>query len=99
VVSPRLEFFEAAFGHDDREFIKIASMPEHYIIQRRSHDNNGAREWESLFLRLTTGQRADLYDVLGRGRVTRTTIAHAVGKRLRQILRHYLAESEKARHK
>ena len=33
VVSPRLEFFEAAFGCDSHEFITIASMPEHYIIQ------------------------------------------------------------------
>jgi hypothetical protein len=99
VVSPRLEFFEAAFGCDYREFIKIASMPEHYIIQRRSHDNNGACDWENLYLKLTSGQQLALYDILGRGRVTRKTIAQATGKRLRYILSHYVDESEKARHK
>ena len=49
VVSPRQEFFEAAFGHDYSEFVRIASMPEHYIIQRRSHESNGALDWEKLF--------------------------------------------------
>ena len=99
VVSPRLEFFEVAFGHEHHEFIKIISMPEHYIIQRRSHDNNGACEWEDLFLRLTPGQRVALYDTLAQGRVTKKTIAQAAGKRVKEILRHYLGESEKARHK
>jgi hypothetical protein len=99
VVSPRLKFFEAAFGRDHEQFIKIASMPEHYVIQRRSHENNGASEWETLFGRLTEGQRATLYEVLGQGRVTRSTINHAPGKRLKAILKHYLDESEKAREK
>ena len=97
VVSPRLEFFEAAFGCDHEEFVKIASMPEHYIIQRRSHENNGAREWDALFRRLTEGQRETFYEVLSQGRVTRRTINQVSGKRLKTILKHYLDESEQAR--
>jgi hypothetical protein len=99
LVSPRLEFFEAAFGHDYDEFIKIASMPDHYIIQRRSHENNGACEWEALFRRLTDGQRGTLYEILAQGRVTEKTIKGAGGKRLKCILEHYVGESEKARKK
>ncbi len=99
VVSPRLEFFEAAFGCDSHEFMKIASMPEHYIIQRRSHDNNGAAHWERVFSRLTTGQQRTLYEVLGQGRVTKKTVVQATGKRLKDILRHYVDESDKARQK
>jgi hypothetical protein len=99
VVSPRQQFFEAAFGRDYSEFIRIASMPEHYIIQRRSHENNGALEWGTLFSRLTDGQRRTLYEILGHGRVTKKTIKAVTGKRLRSILRHYLDESNKAREK
>jgi hypothetical protein len=45
MVSPRREFFEAAFGATAQEFLQIASMPEHYIIYRRHHENNGALDW------------------------------------------------------
>jgi hypothetical protein len=48
---------------------------------------------------ITEGQRGTLYEVLGRGRVTRTTINQAPGKRLKAILKHYVDESEKAREK
>lgn len=74
-------------------------MPEHYVIQRRSHENNGASEWEALFTRLTDGQRGTLYDILAHGRVTRMTINSAAGKRLKSILEHYLDETERARQK
>jgi hypothetical protein len=99
VVSPRQEFFEAAFGRDYSEFVRIASMPEHYIIQRRSHESNGALDWEGLFSRLTDGQRSTLYEILGQGRVTKKTIKAVTGKRLTSILGHYLDESDKAREK
>jgi hypothetical protein len=97
VVSPRLEFFEAAFGHDEKEFIRIVSMPEHYIIERRSHENNGAGEWDRLFSQLTKGQHESLYAILSEGRVTKRKVAHVSGKRLRDILRHYVDESERKR--
>jgi hypothetical protein len=99
VVSPRLEFFEAAFGHDEKEFARIISMPEHYIIRRRSHENNGACEWGRLFSQLSKSQHESLYAILGEGRVTKKRIACVSGKRLRDILGHYVNESELARKK
>jgi hypothetical protein len=99
VVSPRLEFFEAAFGHDYTEFIKIASMPEHYIIQRRLHENNGASDWDRLFSQLTDGQRKSLYEIFEHGRVTKKIVKASPGKRLREVLRHYIDEDELARKK
>jgi hypothetical protein len=74
-------------------------MPEHYIIQRRAHENDGARDWERLFSRLTEGQRHTLCETLGQGRVTKKTVTVASSKRLRDILQHYVNESELARKK
>jgi hypothetical protein len=99
MVSPNKTFFEAAFGRNYDEFIQIASMPEHYIINRRRHENNGASDWEKLFRRLTSGQRESLYGILAEGRVKKRAIAKVPGKRLRDLLSHYVDESEKVKEK
>lgn len=41
VVGPKKQFFEKAFGKDVKEFIKILTMPENFIIYRNIHFNNG----------------------------------------------------------
>jgi len=96
-VSPKPDFFHAAFGENYGEFEKIVSMPEHYIIWREKHRRNEAVDWEKLFMRLTTAQRSELLDILNEGRVTKERIAQIAGKKLKDILEHYINEHELAK--
>jgi hypothetical protein len=57
------DFFEAAFGRTADEFIEIAMMPEDYIIHRRHHEFNGAREWRDSFRALTKPQRTKFMEI------------------------------------
>ena len=93
MVSPRLEFFEAAFGRDSKEFIRIALMPEEYIIYRRHHEANGAYEWGQLYDQLTPAQHADFVSVVSRKRVDTAYVTSASGTRLKRLLEHYLVSS------
>ncbi|MBA4349262.1 MAG: cobalamin-binding domain-containing protein [Thermodesulfovibrio sp.] len=43
VVGPQKQFFGKAFGKDVKEFLKILTLPENFIIYRNSHLNNGDR--------------------------------------------------------
>jgi hypothetical protein len=49
LVTPRKEFFEAAFGRSPAEFVKIINMPDRYILSRVKHQGNGASEWGALY--------------------------------------------------
>lgn len=44
VVGPKRKFFEAAFGKNIKEFMKLLLMPDDYIIYREDHENNGAAD-------------------------------------------------------
>lgn len=97
VVSPNPSFFYAAFGHDYKEFIKIISMPEHYIIKRKHYQCNGAKLWEQRFGLLTKNQRNELYNILDHGKVYKETITRLSSLKLRNVLEHYLQEGLKAK--
>lgn len=92
VVSSRHDFFHKAFGRDHREYLEIISMPDHYIIERSVHENNGAAAWRKLFRSLTEAQRQEVLDVLSHR--TRAAVAsHVEGSpsgRLSELLAHYL---------
>ncbi|HBG95652.1 MAG TPA: cobalamin-binding domain-containing protein [Chromatiaceae bacterium] len=90
MVSPRLEFFEAAFGRTPEEFETIALMPNEYIIHRRLHENNGAAEWVDIFHSLTKPQRRVLYDIHADGRVTEAHYKRTTSPRFRRLLEHYI---------
>jgi len=94
MVSPRLEFFEAAFGKTAEEFVKIALMPEPYIIYRRRHEANGAYDWGRLYDRLTDNQREQFLDLVSRKRVTKEDLKGARTKRLKRLLTHYVEPAE-----
>ena len=96
-VSPKPDFFHAAFGQDYHEFAKIVSMPEHYIIWREKHRCHEAADWEKLFMNLTREQRSKLLDILIDGRVTKERIAQIADKKLKSILEHYINEHELAK--
>lgn len=59
IVSPRREFFEAAFGRDIKEFRKLLIMPDKYIIYREDYKKNGTAEWSKLLGSLSKAQKID----------------------------------------
>ncbi len=88
MVSPRREFFEAAFGRDEREFRDICMMPEHYIIYRRKNDAR-ATEWRKQYHRLGDVQRVRLLEVLAAGSITKAHCEKESGS-LRKVMEHYI---------
>lgn len=90
MVSPRLEFFEAAFGRSPQEFLEIALMPDDYIIHRRYHENNGAADWKEIFHSLTKSQRLVLLDIHSEGHVTEAHFMRTKSQRFRRLLEHYI---------
>lgn len=100
MVSPKLEFFEAAFGKSPREFLEIALMPNEYIIHRRHHENNGAADWKSIYHSLTKNQRSLLLKIHTDGRVTEAHFKKTKSARFRKLLEHYIeADRIEAEHK
>lgn len=90
MVSPRLEFFEAAFGSSPEEFIEIALMPNEYIIHRRLHENNGAADWKNIYHSLTKSQLSVLFDIHTNGRITEAQFKRTKSPRFRRLLEHYI---------
>jgi hypothetical protein len=90
MVSPRLEFFEAAFGRSPEEFQTIALMPNEYIIHRRLYENNGAAEWTNIYHSLTKSQRNLLLAIHSDGRVTESHFKKTKSPRFRRLLEHYI---------
>lgn len=68
LVGPRKEFFEAAFGKNIREFMKLLFMPDNYIIYRESHKDNGTVDWNNLFKSLSPNQKNDLLKIINGNR-------------------------------
>ena len=95
MVTPRLEFFEAAFGRSPEEFVKITSMPEPYIIYRRHHEANGAYDWGRLYDQLTPAQRRELCELVSHRGIGQCNPSRVRSKRLRGLLSHYVAPAAK----
>jgi hypothetical protein len=100
VVSPRLEFFETAFGKSSQEFIEIALMPNEYIIYRGRHKNNGAADWKNLYHTLTHNERKMLWDIHSHGPVTEAHFKRTKSLKFRRLLDHYIiADQLEKKHK
>ena len=96
MVTPRREFFNAAFGRNAEGFVQIALMPEPYIIYRRNHEFNGAADWQSLYHQLGKNQRRRFHEIVSKGRVMEEDVTREPPSRLRRILSHYIdAENSK----
>lgn len=93
VVSPNLDFFEAAFGHSAQEFMEIAMMPDDYIIERRKYESNSAGDWRRSFRRLTPNQRELFISVVARGKVTEADMICTQSRRVRDLFAHYLSRT------
>lgn len=97
MVSPHAEFFYEAFGENKEDFIRLVSMPEHYIIHRHKYKYSETAAWTSIYQKLSKNQRVELIATLEKGRVTQETITKASGVRMKSILEHYLDETSLAK--
>lgn len=88
IVSPRTEFFHAAFGHNAKQFKEICMMPERYIIWRRKNEDH-ASEWLKLYHQLGKNQEQRLMEVLAKGTIKKEDCANETG-RLRKLMEHYI---------
>ncbi len=95
LVSPNPEFIKAAFGKNIKEFFKILSMPDRYIIYRAHYQNNGATDWWQKFRRLSKVDRDEFLNLLERlnkDRRRKQTIAGL--KKFRSLVEHYYPNAE-----
>lgn len=86
VVSPRREFFEAAFGRNVEEFKKLLIMPDNYIIYRENYKNNGAAEWGNLLSSLSPDQKDDFFRIVNENRFDDV---HSKYPKVNTLLAHY----------
>lgn len=92
LVTTKLNFFEAAFGNNAKEFEMIAMMPDHYIIHREKYKNDGAKDWKKLYKTLTNNEKQIfLNGVLNAGTI-RDSIKQTRSRKLKNILSHYLTQ-------
>jgi hypothetical protein len=64
VVSPRREFFHAAFGKNVAEFKKLLMLPDNYIIFREDHKDNGAADWAKIYDSLSDVQQDEFHNIV-----------------------------------
>jgi hypothetical protein len=98
VVSPKTDFFEAAFGKDYNDFLDILSMPDRYIIHREQYKNNGASEWKSKFSKFSETDKKEFLDILAKlnGLRNKKSEIEKNGK-FKSLLEHYYPNGEIAK--
>ena len=90
MVSPSREFFEAAFGSTAQEFVKIALMPERYIVYRARYATDGADDWTRAYENLDASERDSFRGIVSGGAVTERDVTRQSSGRLKRLLRHYV---------
>jgi len=94
IISPRREFFEAAFGSTYDEFLQIVMMPEQYIINRRKHANNGAYDWSKLYSSLTQNQLKTFMVIVSNNKVDKKVIKTTSSQKMKNLLSHYIEQQQ-----
>lgn len=92
MVGTKLDFFEAAFGHDANEFRAIVNLPERYIIDRAKRRD----EIEDLLTRiseLSPTEHGELMEYLREKRVAPDALSRASTASIKTVLEHYVHES------
>lgn len=90
IISPRQEFFEAAFGSTFEEFLQIVLMPEDYIINRRRHELNGALDWKNTYKKLTRSEKNTFINLLSNNKVVKEDIKKVSSNKMKRLLSHYI---------
>ena len=91
LVTPRKEFFEAAFGPTYEEFLKIVLMPEEYIIYRRKHEKDGAFDWRNTYEKLSCNERNVFMTLISDNEVHKQDNSKVSSGKIKQLLNHYIA--------
>jgi hypothetical protein len=89
-VGPNEDFFNAAFGENFEEFIKIISMPEEFIIFRNKHKNNGALEWENLYRTLSKSQLNTFHEKVLTNKIEKIDIVRETNTKLKKLYQYYV---------
>ncbi|MEO5360292.1 MAG: cobalamin-binding domain-containing protein [Nitrospirota bacterium] len=87
IVGPKLDFFEAAFGKDIREYRQILLLPEDYIIDRHKHSKNGASDWNNLFTSLSEKYQNEFIDIITENSFKKKSNSHIPA--IMDLLKHY----------
>ena len=89
-VSPRKEFFHAAFGKSPKDFIRLTLMPDDYIIFREKYKNNGADDWRGLYKKLSNNQKSVMLEILNKGKPSKPDLSGMARSNLKNIMEHYI---------
>ena len=92
VVSPKREFFHAAFGRNVEEFKKLLLLPDNYIIFRKDHENNGAADWEKVYDSLSNEQQDEFHDIVFENQFTKDLQSNY--SKINTLLAHYKAPKQ-----
>lgn len=90
LVSPRTDFFNAAFGNDFYEFMKIILMPEEYIINRKKHINLEAKKWSESFDSLTKNELAVFISNVSSNTNFKNKYVKLKNTKIKSMLEHYI---------
>jgi len=94
-VMPSKDFFERAFGKDEKEFLTILHMPEKILMYRTRKELEPERDWKKQFHNLSKGERKELLSILCLNRTKHKLIAAVTkikNQKLKNILEYYLPE-------
>lgn len=65
VVPKEEDFFFRAFGHNEKEFLLILTMPDDFIRHRDFFEEKGLTQlWKKCYLKLSTNEKKDLINIL-----------------------------------
>lgn len=94
IVSSKRDFFQHAFGSNEREYQMILLMPQAYILNRVVHEADGTiNDWKRGYLALSDRQRSQLKKVIEKGPLR--TVPVVTSKKLQRVLDHYGCEADK----
>jgi hypothetical protein len=98
LVSPNLNFFNAAFGADLEEFLEILAMPDRYIIFRDKYLNNGVKEWRRSYRHLSKAGKNEFLEALAIINKSRDKLrAISEFKRFTRLFEHYYPGGQSTR--
>lgn len=91
MVSPKRDFFEAAFGRNEKEFKELLIMPEEYIINRVKHKGNGAKEWRSVVNSMNVDEKRELGHLIRNNKVIKSDLKLTKNSKVKKALKHYIS--------
>lgn len=93
VVSPKREFFHAAFGKNVAEFKKLLMLPDNYIIFREDHKDNGVADWAKIYHSLSDAQQDEFHNIIFENHFSNEV--QSKYSKINMLLAHYKAPKQK----